>query len=116
MLDAVGERHDPDVIVVLRRRVRQLERRLHREIEPRHTGRHVGGHQPAGIQHEQHLLAALGLVLARDHLGAPRCRLPIDVPQIVTRYPLAQRLKQPPLTQPANRFGPRLPPSHGVGH
>ncbi len=67
VLDAVGERHDPDVIVVLRRRVRQLERGLHREVEPRHTGRHVGSHQPAGIQHEQHLLAALGLVLARDH-------------------------------------------------
>ena len=90
VLHAVSERHDADIVVVLRRGVRQLERRLDREVEPRDAGRDVGGHEPASIEHEQDLLTALGFVLARDHLGAPGRRLPIDVPQVVTRDPLAQ--------------------------
>src|SRR5690349_23086092 len=44
---------------------------------------------------QEHLLAPLGLVLAGDHLAAPRRRFPVDVPQVVPRHPLAQRFEQP---------------------
>ena len=35
MLNAVGEGHNPDIVVVLRRRVCQFQRGLNREVEPR---------------------------------------------------------------------------------
>ena len=105
MLDAIGERHDADVVIVLRGRVRELERRLHRKVEPRHAA-DIGRHEPAGIQHEQHLLPPLRLVLPRDHFGAAGGGFPIDVSQVVARHPLAQRLEQPSLTEPAHRLHP----------
>ena len=110
MLHAIGKRHDAHVVVVLRRGIGQLERRLDREVEPRHAGRDVGRHEPAGIEHEQDLLAPLGFVLPRDHLGAPRRRFPVDVPQVVARNPLAQRLEQPPFPELANRLHADIAP------
>ena len=107
VLDPVGEHHHADVVVVLHRRVRQLQRRLHDVLEPRHAG-HVRRQQPARVQHQQHVLPPLGLVLTRDHLAAPRRGLPVDVPQIVARHPFAQRLEQPPLAEAPERLAPQL--------
>ena len=104
MLDAVGEGHDAHIVVVLRGRVGQLQRGLNREVEPRDARRDLRRHQPTRVQHQQHLLAAFGLVLTRDHFVAARGRLPIDVAQIIARHPFAQRLEQPSLAELANRF------------
>ena len=106
MLDAVGEGHDADIVVVLRSRVCQLQRGLNREVEPRDARRDLRRHQPTRVQHQQHLLAAFGLVLTRDHFVASRGRLPIDVAQIIARHPFAQRLEQPSLAELANRSHP----------
>src|SRR5256886_3089157 len=61
--------------------------------------------EPARVEHQQHLLAPLGLVLSRDDLAALGGRLPIDVAQVVARHPFAQRFEQPTLAELADRRG-----------
>src|SRR2546430_4035740 len=78
--------------------------------------------EPARVEHQQHLLAPLGLVLSRDDLAALGGRLPIDVAQVVARHPFAQRFEQPTLAELADRRhallaprgpGDRRPQPHG---
>src|SRR5207247_313617 len=105
----------PDVVIVLGGGVGQLRRRAHGVVEPR-GARDVGGHQPAGVDDEEHLLPPLGLVLPGDHLAAPGGGLPVDVPDVVAGHPLAQRLEQPAFAQPAYGGRSLLASPHGLRH
>ena len=107
MLHPVGERHHADIVVVLYGGVGQLEPGLHHMLQSRHA-RRFRGEEPSEIQQQHDVLPALRLVLARDDLTAPRGRLPVDVPQIVPRHPLAQRFEQPAFAQAAQGRPPLL--------
>ena len=72
---------------------------------------HLGREQPAGVDHDQHLLPPLVLVLPRDRLAAAGGRLPVDDPGVVARHPLAEPLEQPAFARPADRAEPGLAPA-----
>ena len=56
------------------------------DFEPRHAV-HLGGEQPARVDHDQHLLPPLVLVLPRDRLAAAGGGLPVDDAGLVARAP-----------------------------
>ncbi len=59
-----------------------------------------------GVDHDQHLLAPLVLVLPGDRLAPPGGGLPVDDAGLVARHPLAQPLEQPALARAADARSP----------
>ena len=112
-LDGVGEDQQPDVVVVLHRGVGQVQRRRDHRLQPRHPV-HLRRQQPAGVDHEHHLLPPLVLVLPRDRLAPARGRLPVDDPGVVARHPLPEPLEEPALAAVPHAAEPRLAPPHGL--
>ena len=109
-LHLVGEDHEPDVVVVLRRphapaaAPPSIDR-----FEPRHA-LDLGGEQPPGIDHDQHLLPPLVLVLPRDRLAPARGGLPVDDAGVVARHPLPEAFEEPALARPPDIAEPGLAP------
>ena len=107
LVDLVSEGQQPHPVALLLGQPAEEQGRIDGMVE---LGEHARRrrHQPAAVEQEHHLLAALGLQLDRHRLVAAGGRFPVDAPEVVAGQVVAQareggggaRRPSPPLAGP----------------
>lgn len=91
-LHVAPEGQHADEVTLIERHLGQAQRRVDRVVELAAPVA-LSGHVPSAVEQQDHLLVALGLVLANEGFASACGGLPVDAAAIVSRPVLAQRLE-----------------------